>query len=151
VAAEAFCAITGLDLEGQRLVVAPPPSAPEPIPFEEDDLDADLVPSAEDLLPLPDVPGIQRWWSKNHQRFSTNTRFQGGRPVDLIVLQDELLRGPMRRRHATALELAVRTAGRYQVETRALSAEQRKQMSAFDRLGGAAIERSPLTGHFSRA
>jgi uncharacterized protein (TIGR02270 family) len=151
LAAEAFCAITGLDLERERLVAAPPDEPAEPIPLEEEDLDADLVPKAEDLLPSPDVPGVVRWWSRQAGRFAAGKRYLGGRLVDLVVLQDALLRGPMRRRYATALELAVRTAGRYQVETHAFSAEQRRQMSSFDRLGGGAIRRSPLSRFFSYA
>ena len=151
LAGEAFCAITGLDLERERLVAAPPDEPAEPIPFEEEDLDADLVPKAEDLLPSPDVPGVLRWWSKHSGRFAAGKRYVGGQPVDLVVLQNALLHGPLRRRHAIALELAVRTAGRYQVEARAFSAEQRRQMSSFDRLGGGAIRRSPLSRYFSYA
>ena len=101
------CAITGLDLERERLVAAPPDEPAEPIPLEEEDLDADLVPKAEDLLPSPDVPGVVRWWSRQAGRFAAGKRYLGGRLVDLVVLEDALLRGPMRRRYATALELAV--------------------------------------------
>ena len=151
LAAEAFCAITGLDLERERLLARPRPEPDEPVPFESEDLDADLVPKPEDLLPWPDVPAVFRWWAKHSDRFSGDQRYLGGRRVDLAVLQAALERGPMRRRHATALELAVRTGGRYQVETRAFSAEQLRQMRSFDRLGGNAIPRSPLTQYFSQA
>ena len=42
LAGEAFCAITGLRMEG-AYVAKEPPESEEPIPFEEEDLEADLV------------------------------------------------------------------------------------------------------------
>jgi uncharacterized protein (TIGR02270 family) len=152
LAAEAFAGITGLDLEAEHLVATQPRvERDEPIPFEEEDLDANLVPTPAELLPWPDVGGVIRWWNAHRSSFADGQRYLGGLPADLTGLQRVLLNGPMRRRHAIALELAVRTGGRYQVETRALTATQRRQMQAFDLLGGSAMRRSRLKASFSPA
>ncbi len=132
LAAEALCAITGLSLEAERLVEPEPPSPDEPIPFEQEDLDADLVPAPDDLLPRPKVAEVLSWWDANRARFPSGIRHLGGRPLELRGLQEILERGPMRRRCATALELAIRTQGRYDVSTRAFTTVQRTQMRAFD-------------------
>ncbi|NPC85981.1 hypothetical protein HPC49_48335, partial [Pyxidicoccus fallax] len=52
LAAEAFSAITGLRLEAPYVAPARV-AAEEPIPLEEEDLDADLVPTPEDALATP--------------------------------------------------------------------------------------------------
>jgi uncharacterized protein (TIGR02270 family) len=148
LAGEAFCAISGLDLAAEKLIVREA-EPEEPIPFESEDLDADLVPRPEDRLPRPDRAGVIRWWNAQRGRFTAGQRYVGGHPVSLAALQAVLLRGPMRRRHAVALELAVRTAGGYQVSTRAFSRAQRRQMAAFDRLDATALRRLPLARSFS--
>ena len=48
------------------------------------------------------------------------------------ALVDALWHGPLRRRQPLALELAVRTEGRVQLETGAFLAEQRRRLSAVD-------------------
>ena len=57
---EAYCWITGADLERDRLAVEETP--PEVPAFEEDDLDANLVPPPESLWPLPDADAARRDW-----------------------------------------------------------------------------------------
>ena len=152
LAGEAFAAITGLDLEAEGLVAPNPSEEPdEPIPFEEENLDANLVPTPADLLPWPDVGGVIRWWNVNRAAFAGGQRYLGGKPADLTAMQRALAEGPMRRRHAIALELAIRTGGRYQVETLDFTAAQRRQMEAFELFGGAGIRRSRLKQSFSSA
>ncbi len=150
LAAEAFCAITGLDLEEARMVEKEPSETAEPIPFEEEDLDANLVPSPESLLPLPKVSLVQRWWETNRARFRPEQRYIGGRPLTFDTLQMALECGPMRRRPSIALELSVRTQGRYSVRTDAFSSVQRAQLRTFKTLGGSNMSRSPLNHYFSR-
>jgi len=130
LAAEAFCAITGLDLEAAGLTVPTPPESDELIAFEQEDLDADLEPKPEDLLPMPDIAGVIAWWNKQRSRFDGEARFQAGRPATTEVVQELLANGPTRRRHAWAVELAIRTQGRVQVETWAFVPDQRQQMVA---------------------
>jgi uncharacterized protein (TIGR02270 family) len=118
LAAEAFCAITGLDLARAELVV---PGLAEP---------DDALPSAEDRLPHPDIAGVIRWWNRNRSRFEIGTRYLAGRSVSVPVLVEALAQGPMRRRPPVALELAVRTQGRAQIETRTFVGEQRQRWAS---------------------
>lgn len=148
LAAEAFCAITGLDLEAERLLAAEEDAPVEPIPFEHEDLDADLVPAPEELLPRPDVAGVMSWWSSHGRSFRPGQRYLRGRPLDGAVLREALRAEPMRRRHAIALELAVRTQGHFQVQTRTFTREQKRQLQAT--LAPAAAC-SPLALSFSRS
>ena len=127
LAAESFCAITGLDLRDAGLAASAPASeSDEPPAFEDEDLDADLVPREEDRLPVPDVSGLIRWWNRNRSRFDADARYLRGCPVGVGPLVDALAKGPMRRRRPLAFELAVRTQGRVQLETGALIADQRR-------------------------
>ena len=133
LAAEAFCAITGLDLAVAGLVEPrpTPDEDDESPPFEDEDLADALVPRAEERLPEPDVPGLIRWWNQNRGRFDPGVRYLGGRPTGLRSLVDALADGPMRRRRPIAFELAVRTRGQLQIETRAFIAEQRRRLASF--------------------
>jgi uncharacterized protein (TIGR02270 family) len=131
LAAEAFCAITGLDLQAAGLTAPPPPEADEPIPLEQENLDAKLVPEPEELLPAPDVGGVIEWWKQHRGQFADRVRYLGGRPSTPELLHDRLLDGPLRRRQAWALELAAATRGRLQVESRAFAAEQTRQLASF--------------------
>ena len=57
---EAYCWITGADLERDRLAAEEKPvDAPA---FEDDDLDANLVPPPEALWPLPDAEAVKTHW-----------------------------------------------------------------------------------------
>ena len=128
LAAEAFCAITGLDLAGAGLVAArarADDDDDEPPLFEDDDLDAALVPRAEDRLPEPDVSGVIRWWNQNRARFDPGVRYLGGQPTSLQRLAARSPPGRCAGGAPIAFELAVRTHGRLQIETRAFIAEQR--------------------------
>lgn len=146
LAAEALCAITGLDLANERLLLQEPEAADEPVAFEAEDLDANLVPSPEQQLPLPDAAGVRRWWHAKRPRFSASSRYADGEVVTLQGLLKLLQHGPLRRRHATALELAVRTQGRCQVQTRAFSGHQRLQLA---RLDPSSLPQSTLAADFS--
>jgi uncharacterized protein (TIGR02270 family) len=130
LAAEAFCAITGLDLHDADLAVAAPPE-PDPTPEDPATEGQELI-DGERALPVADVTGVIRWWNRQRPRFARDTRYLGGRPLTLDCLVDGLLHGPMRRRRPLAWELAVRTRGRVQLETGAFLAEQRRRLSAAD-------------------
>ena len=117
VAGEAFSAITGLRIEGEYCQLeARRPT--EPVPFEEEDLDADLVPGPESELPVPDAEKVLRWWGANTSRFSTEARYLGGVLLGPTSLLEGFRRGPTRRRHVLGLELAIRTRREWRVETR---------------------------------
>jgi uncharacterized protein (TIGR02270 family) len=124
LAAEAFCAITGLRLEGH---FASNVHAPD---TEEDDLDEDLSLKPEDALPSPNAGAVTAWWSENHKRFNPERRYLHGRPFTSGLLLEALVEGPMRRRHALALELTLRSRGALWLSTRAFSSRQLVELRA---------------------
>jgi uncharacterized protein (TIGR02270 family) len=129
LAGEAFSAITGLRIE--RHFAAEEPAEPEePIPFELEDLDADLVPAPERSLPLPDPHEVVRWWRRQREGLRPGTRYLDGRELGAESLLAALEAGPMRRRHAHALDLAIRTRGALRIPTRAWTRDQRTSPGA---------------------
>ena len=131
-AGEAYCAITGADLVRDGLAAPEPASesaeAASPPRLEAEALDADLVPAAADQWPLPDLDAVRRHWQGMQRQLAQGVRHWRGRPASPGVLLDALERGPMLRRDDLALELAVRTAGKYDLEVRAFAHAQRSMM-----------------------
>jgi uncharacterized protein (TIGR02270 family) len=123
LAAEAFSAITGLAIEGEFRAPEPPPRE-EPIPLEEEDLDANLVPGPEAALPLPAAGAVEAWWKSSRAKFDPRARFVGGKAYDAAAGLAAFVEGPMRRRHALGLELAIRSKGEYALQTRGWAADQ---------------------------
>jgi len=130
LAGEAYAAITGIDLARERLTAREPGEAASLPPFEQDDLDADLVPRREDLWPLPDAAGCAAHWRQIGADYAPNTRYLRGRPFDVGVLMAAIDKGPMLRRGDYALELYVRTGGACDIETRAATFTQRHMIAA---------------------
>jgi len=124
LAGEAFSAITGLRIEGKYAAERQEPEAEEPVPLEQEDLDADLVPKPENALPLPQANVVATWWREARPRMDTRKRYLAGQPFTPRVLLDALASAPMRRRHALALELTLRSRGAIQVPTRAFVERQ---------------------------
>ena len=129
-AGEAYCAITGADLARDGLTLPEPPDASSPPPLENDRLDANLVPTAADQWPLPNVDAVRGHWQGIQRQFGRGVRHWRGRPAGLDGLAAALERGPMHRRDDLAIELAVRTACKYDLETRAFAHAQRSMMQA---------------------
>ncbi len=142
LAGEAFAAITGLPLEGRFLGKAAAAEAAEPVPFAAEKLDANLIPTAEDALPLLDRAAVEAWWSERRGRFERGKRYLGGAPWGRESVLAALARGPMRRRRWLAVEVAIRTRGRVQVETRALTARQRAEVVAAESIAVGELERA---------
>lgn len=129
VAAEAFCAITGLRIEGP--FAAPPPPEEDALPpLEEEALDADLVPTAEAELPLPAVDAIAAWWRDARGHLAGGGRYLRGHPFTAGSLLQALEHEPMRRRHVHAAELAIRSGARFLLQTRAPARRQRGGLKA---------------------
>jgi uncharacterized protein (TIGR02270 family) len=132
IAGEAFSAITGIAIDGE-LRAEERDDPEDPIPFEEDDLDADLVPGPEAELPLPDATAAAARWSTVSAGFDPAARYLHGKPLTAQGLVQGFAAASMRRRRLLALELAVRSRGSYRVETRdwafeQLGAERRQQL-----------------------
>jgi uncharacterized protein (TIGR02270 family) len=129
LAGEAFSAITGLRLEGP-FCAPPPPEREEPIPFEQEDLDASLEWAPENELPLPQAERVKEWWNKNRSRFAPAVRYLGGVPFGVEPIGERLENGPMRRRHVLALELEIRTRGALRIQSRRWLREQKFSLAA---------------------
>lgn len=125
-AGEAYCYITGADLNRDHLAATQ--AAAEVPAFEEDDLDANLVPAAEDLWPLPDIDAVRRHWEALQARFQPDVRYLRGHAANLEALLAAVESGPMLRRPDLALELAAKSKGLYDVEPRAFTTRQRTMM-----------------------
>ena len=129
-AGEAYCAITGAELVRDGLTLPEPAEAPSPPPLEDDRLDANLVPAAADQWPLPNLDAVRGHWQSIQRQFGRGVRHWRGHPAGPEGLAAALERGPMHRRADLALELAVRTGGKYDLETRAFAHAQRSMMQA---------------------
>lgn len=125
VACEAISAITGLDLHEAKLVGR----SNSQQSTDTDDLDAVLVPTADELLPAPDVAGIQQWWAHQRARFDPAVHYFGGDPKTIGTLRHALEHGATRRRHAIALEFAARSGGACVVQTLGFCRDQRRQLA----------------------
>lgn len=141
LAAEAFCATTGLTLQGHLL--APPVQEESLPPLEQDDLDADLTPKPEDELPRPAAAQVRAWWESARKQFNPGERYLSGRPFTLEGLYESLLVAPMRRRHVLALDLLLRSQGSLRVPTTAFTAWQRRALSAVH----ASVRETTLPAH----
>jgi uncharacterized protein (TIGR02270 family) len=125
---EAYCWITGADLERDSLNVKE--TLPDAPAFEDDDLDANLVPPPEALWPLPDAEAVKKHWLAIRSDWSASVRHIRGKPANGDTLATTMETGPMLRRPDLALELRVKTRGRYDVEPRAFTGRQRQMMMA---------------------
>lgn len=121
---ESFSAITGLRIEGDFAIPKDAQEAEEPVPLEEDDLDADLKPKPEDSLPTPNAMTVAAWWQQTRPKLDARQRYLSGQPHQPKVLLDALISAPMRRRHALALDLELRSRGALRVPTRMFMAQQ---------------------------
>ncbi|WNG34743.1 TIGR02270 family protein [Archangium violaceum] len=104
LAGEAFCAITGLVLEGRFVLPPEEPSSEDDSPVA----DVQVRPKAEE---------VARWWEDARHRFEPQRRYLLGRPYGWEVLRQVLAEGPMSRRPVLALELAIRSRGSHQLDT----------------------------------
>ncbi|HEX5753083.1 MAG TPA: TIGR02270 family protein [Archangium sp.] len=128
LAGEAFCAITGLVLEG-RFCAEPLPEPEEPLPLQED-LAMDIELKPESMLPRPAADVVEAWWASARKNFDFQARYVRGQRLTPTSLLDELEQGPMRRRPVHALELAVRSQGELRVQVMGFTRVQRRQLQA---------------------
>lgn len=128
LAGEAFAAMTGLPLDDDTFwddVEDPDEGDDEAEDLDEDldeeDLDEDLGIEAEQELRIPKPEAILAWWKERQARFDAKKRYIAGRPADQVAIAHALKVLPMRRHHALAFELLVRSKGTVNVRTRALT------------------------------
>jgi uncharacterized protein (TIGR02270 family) len=117
LAGEAVSAITGLEIDGEYLK-KPAAEQEEPRPLEEEDLDADIVPGPEELLPEPEAAAVEKWWKEARARFGPKVRYIGGKSWSDEALAAAFAQSSMRRRRVLGIEVAIRSQGEQDVETR---------------------------------
>ncbi|NOK02302.1 MULTISPECIES: TIGR02270 family protein [Myxococcus] len=121
LAAEAIATITGLVVEGPFRREAPN--------NEGDEDDAPLIPAPEDELPFPDHEAVEAWWKEQRKRFMPGTRYLHGQPVTAALILEALHQAPMSRRHALALNVAIRSKGAVRLNPDGFAQEQWAQVS----------------------
>jgi uncharacterized protein (TIGR02270 family) len=141
LAGEAFFIITGAPQEGLIVEATNQPQTPSTLaaedeetqeslpPLEQDDLDADLAPSADDALPRPDARALEAWWQANGSRFDARFRYLAGAPLTFDAFRRALETFPLRQRHVLSALIAIRTAGATRIDTRGFTRAQRAQMA----------------------
>lgn len=129
-AGEAYCLITGAELERDKLAKMETDSDNAPVAFEADDLDANLVPAAHESWPLPDTDAVTAHWLASCANFTAGVRHLRGQPSTNSGLLQAIESGPMLWRSDHALELAVRSNGQFDVETRAFREVQQRMLTA---------------------
>jgi uncharacterized protein (TIGR02270 family) len=137
LAGETFVAVTGCAPEMVASNGAPDEQHRAPLtpthempPLDEEDLDADLAPSAVDLLPVLSGSAARDWWHNHRQQFSEGIRFLAGQPLALGRLHDALRNGSARRRQPWALGTWIASRGQYLVSTDAFCERQFRQLAA---------------------
>ncbi|HYO53978.1 TIGR02270 family protein [Archangium sp.] len=143
LAAEAFSAITGLAIQG-HYAAPDPEDAESALPPLEEDLDADLSLKPEAALAVPAPEAASAWWRQARKGFERSERYLYGQPFSAEMLLKVLERGPMRRRHVLALELAIRSKGKWRIQTRAFTCRQRVEMGRLRATPSVQLARHPF-------
>lgn len=141
LASEAFSAITGAPREGAMLAAPRPRERDEPISLADEDLDARAVPGPDEALPLLDPRAAAAFWADRRASMDRQVRYLGGKLLRADSALAALTHGPMRRRHALALEVSMRSRGRLVVETRAFAGRQRAELARLGDLSGLDFQR----------
>jgi uncharacterized protein (TIGR02270 family) len=135
LAGEAFWAITGVPREGVFLAAAEE-EKDALVPLSEENLSVRAVPGPEAALPLLAAKQVEAWWAQHRSRFDRQTRYLYGEPMRAGAVLSALERGPMRRRHALGVELAIRSRGQLRIETRAFATRQWTELARLGKLEG---------------
>jgi len=105
VAGEAFCLITGLNLESNGLITGSPENF-ETGPTENPE-DEDVSMDPDEHLPWPDAERVKNWWEKNQELFQAGARYLLGKPISQNHCVEVLKTGGQRQRVAASFEMAL--------------------------------------------
>ena len=108
VAGEAFCFITGIDLEYEDLTQ----EASNDAGAADDAAVENVADNPDEELPWPDPKLIQDWWKQNKGPFKDGRRYLAGLRINEDNLWTVLETGKQRQRAAAALEMALLSPGR---------------------------------------
>ncbi len=104
IAAEAFTMITGFDLDKNHLEREIPTHI---YTHSNDSDDDDITLDQDENLPWPDHEQVMSFWQDKSKDFISGQRYFMGQPITAEILNNKLLFGNQRQRHAAALELAL--------------------------------------------
>lgn len=127
LAGEAFCNLTGVDLEEEQLGRPAPPhfaSGPTDNPAADD-----VAMDEDDGLPWPDAVKLQAWWKVNQGRFQPGRRYFLGAPPTVEHCKHVLREGYQRQRIAAAEYLCLLTPGTPLFPTSAPAWRQQRWLS----------------------
>jgi len=105
VAGEAFCLITGLNLESNGLITDSPENF-EAGPTENPE-DEDVAMDPDEHLPWPDAEMVKNWWEKNQNLFQAGARYLLGKPISQNHCVEVLKTAGQRQRVAASFEMAL--------------------------------------------
>lgn len=133
VAAQALVAVTGVDLRRDEVAAPASPEKADPLPpLEADDLDANLIPAPEEVLPIPNARALRRWWTSEEEKLTSQgaRRLVLGQPRSSATFLDALEDGPLGLREGWAMALHLWSGGRLWLDVEAFSGPQRAQLAA---------------------
>jgi uncharacterized protein (TIGR02270 family) len=123
LAGEVFSAITGVAVEAG-------PDEEEDAPLRLAITEEEGAQGAELELPLPEPDAVEAAWKEERKRLVAETRYLHGQPLGAELLLRTLRQAPMRRRRDLALELAIRSRGKWRVDTRGFAHQQWAQLGS---------------------
>jgi uncharacterized protein (TIGR02270 family) len=126
-AGEAFCLITGVDLDRLELQTQPPEGFEAGPSDDPDDPNVDM--DEDGGLPWPDAVKIQSWWHAHANRFQTGMRYFMGQPLNRDHCLRVLKGGFQRQRIAAAIYLSLLNPGTPLFECRAPARRQQRLLA----------------------
>lgn len=140
LAGEAVAAILGLDLEDDTLWEELPTAAPTEVEGDapeddDDDLEAELAPTPEDELPLPNATAIREHWARVRSAFVPGCRYLLGKAVEREGPGWALPRLSCRRVDVVAREVVARSQGVGRWPQRVTAQRHAQAASALGELG----------------
>jgi uncharacterized protein (TIGR02270 family) len=112
LAAEAFCFITGADLDADDLLLRNPKVCENhEAPLAQKRKQDPWTQAYEEDLPWPDPEAVTLWWENNQQRFQPQTRYLAGRLLTEDNLRQIMEQGTQPQRHQADLVLRLYHAG----------------------------------------
>jgi len=105
VAGEAFCLVTGLNLESEALVTETLENFHAGPTKDSEDENVAIDPDKN--LPWPDAVKVKEWWAKNQHLFQAGARYLLGNPISQNHCLELLKTGMQRQRIAASFEIAL--------------------------------------------
>ena len=106
--AEAFCFITGVNLEDEDLIRVENLNEEEEERLRVAYKANAYAQSHEEDLPMPDVELVRQWWRENHQQYVKGTRYLAGKTLTTKNLEEIKQSGTQAQRKVAEIVLSLR-------------------------------------------